>query len=62
MIEEVTVHCPYCGEPFTTLVDWSGGAQHYVEDCQICCQPIEFRLQPDPEGDGDTVSVARGDD
>lgn len=48
--EEVTVTCPYCGEPFSTLVDCSAGAQHYVEECQICCQPIVFRSDIDAEG------------
>ena len=27
---------------FETAVDTSSGSARYVEDCQICCQPIEF--------------------
>jgi len=38
------VECPYCGQRFYIFVDISGGDQRYVEDCQICCQPIEFRI------------------
>ena len=45
MLEEVTVECPYCGELFGTTVDLSGGSAEYVEDCQICCQPILFRIR-----------------
>lgn len=45
-----SVACPYCGEAFQTLVDLSGGAATYIEDCQICCQPIEFVLEIDPTG------------
>jgi len=37
-----TVDCPYCGERFATPVDISHAAFCYIEDCQICCQPIEL--------------------
>lgn len=47
----VDIHCPYCGEPFTTALDGSGGErQQYTEDCQICCQPILFSLRFDSDG------------
>lgn len=38
------VECPYCGQRFYIFVDISAGDQRYLEDCQICCQPIEFRI------------------
>lgn len=44
------IQCPYCGERFDTLVDAAGGAARYIEDCQICCQPIEFELKVDSRG------------
>jgi len=44
------VQCPYCGESFETQVDTSSGSARYVEDCQICCQPIEFSLEVDHAG------------
>ncbi len=46
----VTVPCPYCGESFETAVDWSAGAFRYVEDCQVCCQPIELAGAVDDAG------------
>lgn len=46
----VTVQCPYCGEAFETLVDLSAGPATYVEDCQVCCQPIEMSCEPDESG------------
>lgn len=46
----VTVHCPYCGEPFDTRTDLSAGSTSYVEDCQICCQPIEMQQVVDGSG------------
>jgi len=37
--------CPYCGEPLTLAVDESAGRrQSYVEDCVVCCRPIEVDL------------------
>ena len=46
----VTVQCPYCGESFETPVDLSAGSFQYVEDCQVCCQPIDFAGEVDEGG------------
>jgi hypothetical protein len=46
----VAVQCPYCGERFETAVDLSAGSFSYVEDCQICCQPIELAGAVDAAG------------
>jgi len=50
LLESVTVRCPYCGEDFETQVDCSAGSSDYVEDCQVCCQPIEISLEVDALG------------
>jgi Cysteine-rich CPXCG len=55
------VQCPYCGENFETQVDTSSGSARYVEDCQICCQPIEFSLEVDHAGVLQALSVLRSD-
>ena len=34
--------CPYCGETISMLLDLSVGEQNYVEDCEVCCRPIEI--------------------
>jgi uncharacterized protein (UPF0212 family) len=44
MTEFVAIQCPYCGERFETAVDLSAGSQNYVEDCAVCCKPIEIAL------------------
>ena len=49
-VEFATVNCPYCGEPFETRVDASAGSSTYVEDCQVCCQPIEMDLRVADDG------------
>jgi len=40
VMEAKLLMCPYCGESFTVLVDCSMDEQNYIEDCQVCCQPI----------------------
>jgi hypothetical protein len=44
MIEAIHISCPYCGEVFETSADCSAGDQEYIEDCQVCCQPIVITL------------------
>ena len=56
----VTVQCPYCGESFETAVDTSAGSFRYVEDCQVCCQPIELEGEVDEAGTLISVTAARG--
>jgi hypothetical protein len=56
MIEEARVECESCGEPFSLTVDTTGGREQiYVEDCPVCCRPMEIRVQCRP---GEVVSVS----
>jgi hypothetical protein len=59
--EFVTVDCPYCGERYSTQVDLSPGSSAYVEDCQVCCQPIELELTIGERGALERVTARRGD-
>ncbi len=46
MIEEATVDCASCGEPFSLSIDTTGGReQSYVEDCPVCCRPMEILVR-----------------
>jgi Cysteine-rich CPXCG len=56
MIETVVIHCPYCGEGYETTVDLSAGSQKYIEDCAVCCRPIEIALSV---GDDDELLDVR---
>ena len=47
MLVEQQVNCPYCGESFSVLLDLSEGSNQSIEDCQICCRPIEFITETD---------------
>lgn len=37
--------CPYCGERISMLLDPSACSQRYIEDCEVCCNPIEISYQ-----------------
>lgn len=37
--------CPYCWEEISMLIDSSVTKQTYVEDCEVCCNPIEVTSQ-----------------
>jgi transcription elongation factor Elf1 len=34
--------CPYCGEEISMILELSVRHQVYVEDCEVCCNPIEI--------------------
>lgn len=54
---EKPVQCPYCGETITVLLDTSVPQQNYIEDCQVCCRPINFNVTLTTDGDA-TVFVS----
>ena len=60
-MEPVFIHCPYCGETIEILIDDSVEGQSYVEDCQVCCQPIVLDVSLDEDG-SPRVHAAREDD
>ncbi|MBZ2190506.1 CPXCG motif-containing cysteine-rich protein [Alcanivorax sp. JB21] len=49
--ESAYITCPYCWETIEILVDPSEPAQQYVEDCSVCCHPIELSVSVAPGGD-----------
>jgi hypothetical protein len=61
---EIEVRCPYCGEPISLAIDEGGGStQRYIEDCSVCCQPMEITAVADPDlPDEYDVHLVRLDD
>lgn len=45
--------CPYCGEEISMVLDTSVRRQSYVEDCEVCCRPIEIGYTVE---DGELIS------
>jgi len=60
MAEHVIEHgfdCPYCGEPITMLLEPGATEQVYVEDCEVCCNPIRLRFRIQDEAVMDFEAV-----
>jgi hypothetical protein len=55
-LTEQALHCPYCGEPISVVVDHSLGDQEYVEDCQVCCRPLVLNISVDADGDASVTA------
>jgi hypothetical protein len=52
----VEIVCPYCGESILVTIDEGGGSvQHYVEDCSVCCKPIEISVGIGEDGELEVV-------
>ena len=45
--------CPYCNAEISFIIDSSVTKQSYIEDCEICCNPINVNLEIE---DGQVVS------
>ena len=50
-LQESAISCPYCGESITVLIDGSVEEQQYIEDCQVCCQPMVIHVQISADGE-----------
>jgi len=61
LIQPMPVSCPYCGETFEALVDISEGSTEYVQDCEVCCNPIRLAVNIEPDGTA-SLEAAREDD
>jgi len=37
--------CPYCWQKISMLFDSSQRSINYIEDCEVCCRPIEINCE-----------------
>ena len=44
LLETANITCPYCGEANELVIDTSVAQQEYIEDCFVCCRPIQVRI------------------
>lgn len=52
--------CPSCGEGIVVPVDASAGEQQeYVEDCPVCCAPVQLLVRV--QADGEVTVLARSE-
>lgn len=45
IMEEYYFTCPYCWEQISMLLDDSVANQEYIEDCEVCCNPIQIKVR-----------------
>ncbi|TXE16597.1 CPXCG motif-containing cysteine-rich protein [Psychroserpens burtonensis] len=46
-MQEHFFQCPYCWQSISMLIDVSQYQQQYIEDCEVCCNPIQLRISTD---------------
>lgn len=56
---ETQVPCPWCGEYYPTTIDTSQGDYTTIEDCAVCCRPINLTVTCEP-GELSDVQAERG--
>lgn len=49
--EFAEVQCPSCGEVGGTMIDLTSGERAYIEDCQVCCQPMLITIHVGDRGE-----------
>jgi transcription elongation factor Elf1 len=49
--EEHFFTCPYCWQKISFVLDLSVSSQSYVEDCEVCCNPINVSFSVDEDGE-----------
>jgi hypothetical protein len=57
----VAIQCPWCGERLDVRVDLSAGEREYVDDCEVCCRPMELAVEVDERGALAALRVRRQD-
>ncbi len=42
--------CPHCGVQLSTRLEVSGGRdQQFIQDCEVCCRPIQIEVRMEGE-------------
>lgn len=58
-LQETWIDCPYCWESICVLLNPEDLGEQYIEDCQVCCRPIEFLITQ--AGDGEFTAMVSSD-
>jgi hypothetical protein len=49
-LQECEVCCPWCWQAQNVVVDCSAGEQRLIEDCAVCCHPMELSINLEDGG------------
>jgi hypothetical protein len=44
-LNEYQITCPYCWEVYSLVLETEASTVELIEDCQICCHPIQLRME-----------------
>jgi hypothetical protein len=55
-LESFPIQCPYCGESIEVDVEPLEEAQSFIEDCTVCCRPIQYEATTNSEGEIEVVA------
>ena len=55
-LREYRITCPWCWEVFSTWLEAEAEVTELIEDCQVCCHPMQIRLHADMEGKAEISS------
>ena len=50
-LAEYQITCPYCWEVYSLYLEAEATRVELIEDCQICCHPIQLRLEMGFDGE-----------
>jgi len=50
LLEGRYIQCPYCWEQIELSIESAIEEQQYIEDCQVCCNPISITVNIVPDG------------
>lgn len=61
-LKTIEAQCPYCGEPTELDIETLHEPQSFVEDCTVCCRPIQFHVSPGIDNEEEPeVTVSRSE-
>jgi len=46
----VELQCPWCGEPYASILDLTDTSRAYIVDCRVGCRPIAVRPEVSQSG------------
>jgi len=61
LLNEQRFSCPYCGANIVLLINAEDAGADFIEDCQVCCQPIRCLVSFD-QNDEMVLTVMTGDE
>jgi len=50
-LQTFKVLCPYCGEEIEIDVEPLEESQQFIEDCTVCCRPIQYEASSNFDGE-----------